>query len=148
MNSFIVFYGLIASITIGWVSSYVYGVLYERYRKRVLDQQVEAGIVPLDYSNAVRELATARNNEVLHQGGLPDSHQERQAVNLDRLRWRVSEIRVQGFDAARVARVKGEMFAQAIAENPYAKGSGEAKQWARGFCQDGGHPPKGWMERA
>lgn len=146
MNNELIMYGLLGSGVIVWVASYVYEIWYKWNQKRVIDQQIKDGVVPLNYTAVVRATATERNNEVL--GGILTPEQEQKAVNLDRLRWKVSEIRVQGFDAARKAKDKGELFGQAIAMNPYEKGSGEAKQWARGFCQQGGHPPAGWMERA
>lgn len=151
MNNELIMYGLLGSGLIVWIASYVYQILYERHRKRVIDQQIRDNVVPVDYSAVIREVATDRNNEVLHQGIL-SPEQEEKAVNLERLRWHVAAIRVLGYDAAKRAEERGELFAFAIeTNNPYEKGSGEAKQWARGFCQGfgkGGHPPAGWMERA
>lgn len=140
-----IMFGIVIFGFVVWVAVYAYEIWFEWKRKKVLTQQIAAGIVPVDYSSMVREFATKQNNEAM---GFPTSEQETMFGALRALREKVGLIRAQGFDAARAAREKGEFFAQAISENPYEKGSGEAKQWARGFCQDGGHPPKAWMERA
>ena len=113
--------------------------------RRILNQSIADGIVPVNYSKIVRMLATEQNAEAC---GFPTDEQERRFGDLSALRKQVGLIRLAGFDAARAAKLKGELFEQAIAANPYEKRSGAAQQWARGFCQAGGHPPKGWMKRA
>jgi len=138
-----ILFGVIIFGIVMWVATYVGGIWWEWRRKKILYQTIRDGIVPADYSAAVREVATEVNDAAL--GGAPEDGMERYLMAL---RNKVALIRLSGFDVAREARLKGELFAQAIDTNPHEKGSGEAKQWARGFCQDGGHPPKGWMERA
>ncbi len=143
-----IMFGVIIFGLIVWVGVYAYEIGYEWWRKRTINRQIASGVVPVDYSAVIREAATDRNNEVLAWGAPIDPKRAKKNADLLSLRTRVAIIRSDGFVAAQAARLKGEMFAQAISENPYPKGSGEAKQWARGFCQDRGHPPKSWMERA
>lgn len=140
-----IMFGVVIFGFVVWVGVYVYELWAEWKRKKILTQQIAAGVVPVEYSSMVREFATKQNNEAM---GFPTSEQEVMFAALRTLREKVSLIRAQGFDAAREARDNKRSFAMAIADNPYPKGSGEARQWARGFCQDGGHPPKAWMDRA
>lgn len=138
-----IMFGITIAGMVLWVGSYAYQA-YQIHLERVIDKQITDGVVPRNYSKAIRERATKVNNEVLGgaiaQGqGLPE---------LGSIRLIVAHIRVEGFDRARLAKENGELFIDAIETNPYDKGSGEAQQWARGFCQEGGNPPQGWMEIA
>lgn len=141
----IIMYGLVGGGFTLWSAWAIYVVLAERRRKRILNQQIMDGVVPVDYSNVVREFATQQNVEAC---GFTTAAQEHRINRLQALRMKVAHIRVEGFDAARQARVGKVLFETGISANPYEKGSGEAKQWARGFCQEACHPPKAWMERA
>ncbi len=143
-----IMFGVITSGMVVWAGVYAYEIWYRWWRKRIITKQIADGIVPVDYSAAIREAATDRNNEVLAGGSLTDPVRDQRTAELLSMRTRVGLIRAEGFDAAREARGNKRSFAMAISDNPYPRGSGEAKQWARGFCQDGGHPPKEWMERA
>lgn len=109
----------------------------ETRRLIFLNKQIREGIVPTDYSKKIKAVARQQNADF---GGPTDA--------LGALRYKVSCIRVEGFDRARVAKNRGELFIDGIESNPYPKGSGEAQQWARGYCQEGCHPPKGWMQIA
>lgn len=140
-----IMFGITIAGMVLWVGSYAYQA-YHIHLERVIDKQIIDGVVPRNYSKAVRERATRENNEVL--GGSIGHEQELVSQNLGSIRLRVAQVRVEGFDRARLAKDNDELFIDAIETNPYPKGSGEAQQWARGFCQEGGNPPQGWMEIA
>ena len=128
-----------------WVGSYAYQA-YKIHCERVIDKQIAEGVVPRNYSQVIRERATKVNNVSL--AGTITHAQELAFQNLGSIRLQVARIRCDGFDRARLAKENGELFIDAIETNPHPKGSGAAQQWARGFCQEGGNPPAGWMEIA
>ena len=131
-----IMFGITIAGMVLWVGSYAYQA-YNIHKERVIDKQIDAGVVPRNYSQAIRVRATKINDDVWGD-----------ALGLSSIRMLVAQIRVEGFDRARLAKDSGELFIDAIETNPYLKGSGEAQQWARGFCQEGGNPPAGWMEIA
>ena len=140
-----IMFGITIAGMVLWVGSYAYQA-YNIHKERVIDKQIAEGVVPRNYSKAVRERAKAGNNVVL--GGTISHEQELAFQNLGSIRLQVARIRCDGFDRARLAKENGELFIDAIETNPHPKGSGAAQQWARGFCQEGGNPPAGWMEIA
>lgn len=136
MNDLLLF-GAFLSCGVLYVGYWAYQDWRETRRLRLLYKQIREGVVPRDYSKQIKAVARQHNTEY---GG--------PTAALQSLRYRVSLIRVEGFDRAQAAKNRGELFVDGIESNPYPKGSGEAQQWARGYCQEGGHPPKGWMEIA
>lgn len=143
MDDLIMFLAVVAAaaLAVGW-HAVVYQIEVRRVRK--LNQQIRDCVVPVDY-NSIAEVARQQNESVLHPTQGP---QDVSFGDLLALRTRVAYIRVEGYDTAKDEKAKGTLFIDAIEQNPYTKGSGEAKQWARGFCQAHGTQPKGWMELA
>lgn len=144
MNTIDIFmYTLIAIGSVIFAGWFVATALEAR-RKRELHRQIKEGEVPVDYSAAVKEVATDQNNAILGAG----VEHESRAKDLYGLRMKVARIRADGYDAANRAREQGQSFEGGLERNPYVKGSGSAKQWARGYCQLTGTHPKEWMQRA
>jgi len=144
MNADTIMFGIVGTAVIGWIAWAVTMALLERKRKRELYRQIEYGEVPVDYSAAIKEVATEQGASILLTG----FENEGRAVDLLRLRTKVAHIRADGYDAASRAAKQGQSFEGGLERNPYVKGSGSAKQWARGYCQLTGTHPKEWMERA
>lgn len=144
MNEDTIMFSIIAVGVVAWIAWAIIGTIVEARRKRELHRQIEVGEIPVDYSAAIREVATDQNNAILGTG----FENEQRSVDLHNLRMKVSIIRVNGYDWARDDMDGGIELSLGILQNPYVKGSGSAKQWARGYCQASGTPPKEWMERA
>ncbi|MEE9366025.1 MAG: hypothetical protein V3W44_04985 [Dehalococcoidales bacterium] len=144
MNTIDIFmYTLIAIGAVIFAGWFVATALEAR-RKRELHRQIEEGEVPVDYSAAIKEVATDQNNAIL---GVGFEHESR-AKDLYGLRMKVAHIRANGYDRAADDVRNNIDFVFGIGNNPHPQGSGEAKQWARGYCQLTGTQPKEWMQRA
>jgi len=144
MNTDTIMFGLVAAGVVSWIAWAIIGTILGARRKRELYRQIEVGEVPVDYSAAVKEVATEQNNNILLRG----AENEGRYIDLQSLRTKVARIRAAGYDAANRAREQGQSFERGLERNPYVKGSGSAKQWARGYCQLTGTHPKEWMQRA
>ena len=144
MNADTIMFGLIAAGVLGWIGLAIAGYVNEKRRKRELYRQIEYGEVPVDYSAAIKEVATEQGASILLTG----FENESRSKDLLDLRTKVARIRADGYDCAKEDEVQGGTFRQGIEDNPWPNGSGEAKQWARGYCQAYGAPPKEWMRRA
>ncbi len=142
MNDTMMF-GVVGIGFVLWVFTYVVEHAWKVLKRRKLDKQVVEGVVPRDYSRKLKVL-----QQELNQGNLLTDEQNATWDRLQSLRERVGLIRLAGYDAGDVARVERVEFALGIGKNPYPRGTGEAQQWARGFCQATGQPPKHWMARA
>ncbi|HDZ37799.1 MAG TPA: hypothetical protein ENH62_05880 [Marinobacter sp.] len=139
-------FGIVIFGFVAWVLVYAHEIWSEWRRKKFINQQIDDGVVPQNYSKVVKEWATRYDAEAMSPGMTDE--QDRRHGRLSHLRQTVGMIRARGFDEARRARQWGMSFNEAIADCPYEKGSGEAQQWTRGFCQESGVRPKEWMERA
>ncbi len=134
---------LIALTAAAGIAWFVY-VLVVEARRRKLHQQIKEGEVPLDYSKKIKQVATAQNDAILGTG----TENETRYRDLTNLRMKVAYIRADGYDRAAEDAFNNIAFDIGIGNNPHPNGSGEAKQWARGYCQLTGTQPKEWMQRA
>lgn len=144
MNADTIMYTIIGFGVAMWIAWVIIGTILEARRKRELYRQIEVGEVPVDYSAAIKEVATEQGASILLTG----FENEGRSVDLLNLRTKVAYIRADGYDRAVEDADRGECFGCGIENNPHPQGSGEAKQWARGYCQLSGTHPKEWMERA
>ncbi len=136
-------FGLLAIGLVGFAGWFI-AVLLEARRKRELYRKIRYGEVPVDYSAAIREVATDQNNAILKTG----FDDEGLSQDLYSIRTKVAYIRANGYDQAKDDVINGISMVFGIADCPHPKGSGEAKQWVRGYCQATGTQPKEWMDRA
>ena len=139
----LIMFGMLAIGGVGFLG-WIIATILERRRKRELYRKIEYGEVPVDYSAAIREVATEQGASILLTG----FENEGRSKDLLSLRTKVARIRAEGYAAAVVHERGGIELWVGIRYSPYPIGSGEAKQWARGYCQASGTPPKEWMEQA
>jgi len=111
-------------------------------------QVINEGKVPADYS-AVGRVAKALNERVISASVLDSKELEGNQASLDLLRTRVARIRVAGYDRATSDSSIGVRFRIGVARSPHPTGSGEAKQWVRGYCMGANVPdPRPYMDAA
>ena len=128
MNDYIMNVLIYAGIA-GAVGLVIYNIWLE-YRRRKLTQQIRDNIVPVDYDQVAKR-AREMNDQI--ELGNPDFRKN--TNDLRRLRENVAIIRLDGFDRAVSDAFKGLKFTLGVSATPHPKGSGEAKQWVRGYCQ-------------
>jgi len=135
--------GAVGLIMAGAVGYIVY-TLWLEYKRRKLSDQIRKGEVPVDYSQVAK-----RSQELNNQVELGNPTFRQNVNDLTHLRERVGLIRLSGYDRAISDRNKGLKFSVGVAATPYPKGSGEAKQWVRGYCQGRNvRPPGPYMRKA
>ena len=111
--------------------------LYKYWCLRRARKDIAAGRVPVDYSQVA---IIVREENDSHLG---------YDVGLYAIRYQVARIRAAGFEVGqqfRGVKTRPEFVA---AVNPHPEGSGEAKQWVRGYCQSANiFDPKPYMDAA
>lgn len=132
------FIGVGAMLAI-WALAWVADVLWKRHKKRDLWKHIRENRVPVDYdrvAEAVREANDPGNivKEAKSHAGVGPPTQRQNLSDLKRLRSNVARIRVNGYDRAVSDRENKVEFAWGVTRTPYPKGTGEAKQWVRGYC--------------
>ena len=104
------------------------------------------GTVSVDYQLVVDE--ANRVNKVYAEGSLAEQMDEDFSVResaLTRIRENVARIREAGFVIATQATTTD----RGLASNPFKRGTGESKQWVRGFCMGRNIlDPKPYMDKA
>ena len=109
------------------------GVLYRWYKRRQATKGILAGKVPAGYG--VIKTEQERLNKIDEAGGLAQSPKDRRIASCLRgIRERVSHIRYAGYVAGENDQFAGLPFDTGVKGTPHKKGSGEAKQWVRGYC--------------
>lgn len=109
---------------------YIVYTFWLEYKRQKLTDQIRKGEVPVDYSQVAK-----RSQEMNNQIELGNPNFRKNINDLTHLRVKVGHIRLRGYDRAVADRDKGLKFTAGVKATPYPKGSGEAKQWVRGYCQ-------------
>lgn len=129
---------------IRWLTSPI-----RQWRLRKAANQVIRGEIPVNY-NLVDDLQRQINDD--DEGGknlMADDREEGSLTNgLRIVRFSVAQIRVIGFDQALLDYDLLIAPDDGVKKNPYDAGSGQAKQWVRGYCMGAGIPPKELMRIA
>ena len=107
----VVFQGVLKVVT--WVKTY-------RARKAV-----QRGEIPPNYSAGIKSAQEEANSR-------PDDSGHSALVSI---REKVGLIRLEGYLRGETDEADSFPFKYGVAATPYKKGSGEAKQWTRGYCQ-------------
>lgn len=114
--------------------------LYRKWRVSRGKKMLKAGKIPTNYSEAVAAAQTEDNADPRSKGTNP---------TLLRVRKQVGLIRFRGFLRGEVDRDNNVSFKHGVNACPHKRGSGEAKQWVRGYCQARNvMDPKKYMDRA
>jgi len=135
--------GLLATGAVSSVA-YLIFIIVAEIKRRKFEKQIKEGEIPRDYSRLVKKAQQEQNESIISVG----IENETRNLNILNLRGKVALIRVNGYDAAVLAKEQGLTFAGGLERSPYVKGTGSAQQWVRGYCQASGQPPKEWMDRA
>jgi hypothetical protein len=130
---------LIGVVVLGavWFITELAEVLLNWRKRRQVRRQIKAGVVPVDYEMVATQ-AKAMNDDVEEKaarGQIVDTPTFRQnAADLHRVRSKVAGIRDKGYVAGSSDKEHKVAVEIGLGNNPWPKGSGEAKQWVRGYC--------------
>jgi len=120
-----------------WASVYVveYALKGWRWFKQRMDieELIDTGDVPADYGVIERE--QERLNKI-DEGNLDPTHEATREIRVavHAARQKVAHVRFAGFKIGEQDQHAGTSFARGVISGPFKKGSGEAKQWVRGYC--------------
>jgi len=135
MNEAILYIGMAAVAVVVLLFKLVASLRAYIMHERAVIRMVDRGEVPADYSIVKTE--QEMRNKVDEVGSFAerqsDDHKLRRS-SVDSVRQRVAGIRVAGYDAGKLDHKNGMSFEFGVICAPYKKGSGEAKQWVRGYC--------------
>jgi hypothetical protein len=117
----------------GFISSSIkaYKFLKRRREDRQTDATIAAGKVPVDYDLVARRVRDLNDLDACQDAIVPETRAR--LGQMKRMRETVSIIRLRGYDRALDDRVNSIDVDLGLKNNPHEKGSGEAKQWARGY---------------
>jgi hypothetical protein len=152
---------IVVSLLAVWaaVGLYDYGrkfALWYRARKakRTAQREIDSGSVPVDYDQVAELVRDANNAEDASSpdfAGIVPSPEIRKRLNtLNSMRHRVAVLRGQGFDKGSDHKANGMTDVElGLQSNPHDKGTGEAKQWARGYLMAQSiRDIKPWIDKA
>lgn len=110
------------------------GWLIKIYKKRVLWQNIEDNVVPVDYDQVADAVREMNSPDMILREAMDRPQVRHNLGNLQRLRTHVSIIRSDGYDRAVSDQLTRIGFEAGVTSGPFKKGTGEAKQWVRGYC--------------
>jgi len=107
--------------------------IYDWLKHRKAREQIHDFVIPPDYSEV--EYQQKRINKIDESGSIAKrTAEDSNRVAVQRIRMHTARIREAGFIAAGLDQRRGVKFDDGVKGSPYPKGSGEAKQWVRGYC--------------
>ena len=137
----IVVFGLLVWFTIGAVG--LFRTARKWWKGHKTREEILRGVVPVDYQLVIEE--AGRVNRILSDGPLDEQQSDGFIIQdsaLQNMRQKVGRIRDDGF-------VVGYTKRGQLSNNPYPTGSGESKQWVRGYCMGRNiTDPKPYMDKA
>ena len=148
----------LATVLVVWGLWLIGDYVRLKLKHRRINKQIAAGIVPVDYkevARVVQELNSSESvkREALELEGLNPPKIRKRLGDLKRIRTRVAYIRDAGYCVGERQRHQKDPIEVGLRENPFEKGTGESKQWVRGYCMGFSSPgnivhPGEWMKRA
>lgn len=103
--------------------------------ERAVDKMVDKGEVPADYN--VVKVEQEMLNKVDEKGSFKERISEDTEIRhgaIERVRLKVAHIREAGFVVGQRHQAEEVPFEEGVKGTPFKQGSGEAKQWVRGYC--------------
>lgn len=116
--------------------------------KRAALKSIEKYEVPTDYNQVglIQEDVNKRQLDATEAGQVVSATALEGKIS--QVRQKVSRIRYGGYVFGEEAKLNRVDFDIGVEQHKYEKGSGEAKQWVRGYCMAFGVQPKKWMDKA
>ena len=103
--------------------------------ERAVDKMVDKGEVPADYN--VVKVEQEMLNKVDEKRSFKERISEDTEIRhgaIERVRLKVAHIREAGFVVGQRHQAEEVPFEEGVKGTPFKQGSGEAKQWVRGYC--------------
>lgn len=103
--------------------------------ERAVDRMIDKSEVPADYN--VVKVEQEMLNKVDEKGSFKERISEDTEIRhgaIERVRLKVAHIREAGFVVGQRHQAEKVPFEEGVKGTPFKQGSGEAKQWVRGYC--------------